>query len=140
MQSNETKDQLLRSSKSKSWSQALELVQDGSITITAIDSAIPRFTNYPDFIIFLMRLKAGRLSLNLTVASHVFFIDPWWNVVVERQAQDRIHRIGHYKPIRTVRFVIENTIEERILDMQEKIKLLFEGTVSGASEALECWN
>ncbi|KAH0673033.1 hypothetical protein KY284_024120 [Solanum tuberosum] len=67
----------------------------------------------------------------------VFLMDPWWNAVVERQAQDRIHRIKQYKPIR---FVIENTIEERILDLQEKKKLLFEGMVGGASEALECWN
>uniref|UniRef100_M0ZUW3 DNA repair helicase rad5,16 n=1 Tax=Solanum tuberosum TaxID=4113 RepID=M0ZUW3_SOLTU len=80
----------------------------------------------------------------------VFLMDPWWNAVVERQAQDRIHQIKQYKPIRylilifiismVVRFVIENTIEERILDLQEKKKLLFEGMVGGASEALECWN
>ncbi|KAH0669750.1 hypothetical protein KY289_024243 [Solanum tuberosum] len=67
-------------------------------------------------------------------------MDPWWNAVVERQAQDRIHRIGQYKPIRIVKFVIKDTIEERILELQENKKLLFEGTVGGASEALECWN
>ncbi|XP_015074495.1 ATP-dependent helicase rhp16-like [Solanum pennellii] len=110
---------------------------DGSMTITARDSAITRFTNDPDCIIFLMSLKAGGLSLNLTVASHVFLMDPWWNAAVERQAEDRIHRIGQFKPTRIVRFVIENTIEERILELQEKKKLLFEGTVGGASEALE---
>uniref|UniRef100_M1ALD3 Chromatin remodeling complex subunit n=1 Tax=Solanum tuberosum TaxID=4113 RepID=M1ALD3_SOLTU len=99
------------------------------MNITARDSAITRFTNDPDCIIFLLRLKAGGLSLNLTVASHVFFMDPWWNAVVERQAQDRIHGIGQYKPIRIVRFVIENAIEERILELQEKKKLLFEGIV-----------
>ncbi|KAH0651803.1 hypothetical protein KY284_031715 [Solanum tuberosum] len=109
---------------------------DGSMTITARDSAIAKFTNNPDCIIFLMSLKAGGLALNLTVASQVFLMDPWWNAAVERQAQDRIHRIGQYKPIRIVRFVIENTIEERILELQEKKKLLFEGTVGGASEAL----
>ncbi|XP_049377528.1 ATP-dependent helicase rhp16-like [Solanum stenotomum] len=109
---------------------------DGSMTITARDSAIAKFTNDPDCIIFLMSLKAGGLALNLTVASQVFLMDPWWNAAVERQAQDRIHRIGQYKPIRIVRFVIENTIEERILELQEKKKLLFEGTVGGASEAL----
>ncbi|KAL5982773.1 hypothetical protein ACLOJK_016849 [Asimina triloba] len=54
-------------------------------------------------------------------------MDPWWNPAVERQAQDRIHRIGQYKPIRIVRFVIENTIEERILRLQEKKELVFEG-------------
>ncbi|WMV38366.1 hypothetical protein MTR67_031751 [Solanum verrucosum] len=109
---------------------------DGSMTITARDSTIAKFTNDPDCIIFLMSLKAGGLALNLTIASQVFLMDPWWNAAVERQAQDRIHRIGQYKPIRIVRFVIENTIEERILELQKKKKLLFEGTVGGASEAL----
>ncbi|XP_055803769.1 ATP-dependent helicase rhp16-like [Solanum dulcamara] len=109
---------------------------DGSMTMSARDSAITRFTNDPDCIIFLMSLKAGGLSLNLTVASQVFLMDPWWNDAVERQAQDRVHRIGQYKPIRIVRFVIENTIEERILELQEKKKLLFDGTIGGASEAL----
>uniref|UniRef100_M1A330 Helicase ATP-binding domain-containing protein n=1 Tax=Solanum tuberosum TaxID=4113 RepID=M1A330_SOLTU len=73
---------------------------DGSMTIKARDSAITRFINDPDCIIFLMSLKAGGLALNHTVASQVFLIDPWWNAAVERQAQDRIHRIEQYKPIR----------------------------------------
>ncbi|XP_055810852.1 DNA repair protein RAD16-like isoform X2 [Solanum dulcamara] len=109
---------------------------DGSMSITARDSAITRFTQDPDCRIFLMSLKAGGVALNLTVASQVFLMDPWWNPAVERQAQDRIHRIGQYKPIRIVRFVIENTIEERILKLQEKKELVFEGTVGGSSEAL----
>ncbi|KAH0669746.1 hypothetical protein KY285_023905 [Solanum tuberosum] len=96
------------------------------MTITGRDSAITRFTNDPDCIIFLISLKARGLSSNLIVASHVFLMDPWWNVAVERQAQDKIHRIGQYKPIRIVRFVVKNTIEERILEFQEKKKLLFE--------------
>ncbi|KAH7860309.1 hypothetical protein Vadar_011955 [Vaccinium darrowii] len=108
----------------------------GSMSMAARDAAISRFTNEPDCRIFLMSLKAGGVALNLTVASHVFLMDPWWNPAVERQAQDRIHRIGQYKPIRIVRFVIENTIEERILKLQEKKELVFEGTVGGSSEAL----
>ncbi|KAK4354101.1 hypothetical protein RND71_026295 [Anisodus tanguticus] len=100
---------------------------DGSMTMAARDSAITRFTEDPDCRIFLMSLKAGGVALNLTVASHVFLMDPWWNPAVERQVQDRIHRIGQYKPIRIVRFVIENTIEERILKLQEKKELVFEG-------------
>ncbi|KAJ1393826.1 Zinc finger, RING-type [Sesbania bispinosa] len=109
---------------------------NGSMTLAARDAAIKRFTDDPDCKIFLMSLKAGGVALNLTVASHVFLMDPWWNPAVERQAQDRIHRIGQYKPIRIVRFVIENTIEERILKLQEKKELVFEGTVGGSSEAL----
>ncbi|KAI4334124.1 hypothetical protein L6164_018855 [Bauhinia variegata] len=109
---------------------------NGSMTLAARDAAIKRFTDDPDCRIFLMSLKAGGIALNLTLASHVFLMDPWWNPAVERQAQDRIHRIGQYKPIRIVRFVIENTIEERILKLQEKKELVFEGTVGGSSEAL----
>ncbi|XP_073226604.1 ATP-dependent helicase rhp16 [Cicer arietinum] len=109
---------------------------NGSMTLGARDAAIKKFTDDPDCKIFLMSLKAGGVALNLTVASHVFLMDPWWNPAVERQAQDRIHRIGQYKPIRIVRFVIENTIEERILKLQEKKELVFEGTVGGSSEAL----
>ncbi|RZB76644.1 ATP-dependent helicase rhp16 isoform B [Glycine soja] len=109
---------------------------NGSMSLAARDAAIKRFTEDPDCKIFLMSLKAGGVALNLTVASHVFLMDPWWNPAVERQAQDRIHRIGQYKPIRIVRFVIENTIEERILKLQEKKELVFEGTIGGSSDAL----
>ncbi|EHA8592214.1 putative Helicase-like transcription factor CHR27 [Cocos nucifera] len=63
-------------------------------------------------------------------------MDPWWNPAVERQAQDRIHRIGQYKPIKTVRFVIEDSIEERILKLQEKKELVFEGTIGNSSDAM----
>ncbi|KAH7576731.1 hypothetical protein ACOSP7_002702 [Xanthoceras sorbifolium] len=125
---------LINYSLHKSGINCVQLV--GSMSITARDAAIKRFTEDPDCKIFLISLKAGGVALNLTVASHVFLMDPWWNPAVERQAQDRIHRIGQYKPIRIVRFVIENTIEERILKLQEKKELVFEGTVGGSSDAL----
>ncbi|KAG7987825.1 hypothetical protein I3843_03G153700 [Carya illinoinensis] len=125
---------LINYSLHKSGINCVQLV--GSMSMSARDAAIKRFTEDPDCRIFLMSLKAGGVALNLTVASHVFLMDPWWNPAVERQAQDRIHRIGQYKPIRIVRFVIENTIEERILKLQEKKELVFEGTVGGSSEAL----
>ncbi|KAJ7948142.1 putative DNA repair helicase rad5,16 [Quillaja saponaria] len=125
---------LINYSLHKSGISCVQLV--GSMSLTARDTAIKKFTDDPDCKIFLMSLKAGGVALNLTVASHVFLMDPWWNPAVERQAQDRIHRIGQYKPIRIVRFVIEDTIEERILKLQEKKELVFEGTVGGSSEAL----
>ncbi|MED6182637.1 hypothetical protein PIB30_030374 [Stylosanthes scabra] len=108
----------------------------GNMTMAARDAAIKRFTNDPDCRIFLMSLKAGGVALNLTVASHVFLMDPWWNPAAERQAQDRIHRIGQFKPIRIVRFIIENTVEEKILKLQAKKELVFEGTIGGSSDAL----
>ncbi|CAN7064961.1 unnamed protein product [Brassica rapa subsp. trilocularis] len=108
----------------------------GSMSMAARDAAINRFKEDPDCRVFLMSLKAGGVALNLTVASHVFMMDPWWNPAVEKQAQDRIHRIGQYKPIRVVRFIIENTVEERILKLQKKKELVFEGTVGGSQEAI----
>ncbi|KAJ7294836.1 hypothetical protein O6H91_Y228800 [Diphasiastrum complanatum] len=109
---------------------------DGSMSMVARDQMIETFKNDSDCKVFLMSLKAGGVALNLTVASHVFLMDPWWNPAVEQQAQDRIHRIGQYKPIKVTRFIIENTIEERILKLQEKKQLVFEGTVGGSSDAL----
>ncbi|XP_057526448.1 DNA repair protein RAD16 [Amaranthus tricolor] len=109
---------------------------EGSMTVAARDNAIKRFHEDSGCRIFLISLKAGGVALNLTVASHVFLMDPWWNPAAERQAMDRIHRIGQYKPIRIIRFVIENTIEERILKLQEKKELVFEGTVGGSAAAL----
>ncbi|MCD9638831.1 hypothetical protein HAX54_022991 [Datura stramonium] len=90
-----------------------------------------------DLLILLMSFKAGGVALNLTVASHVFLMDPWWNPAVEQQAQDRIHRIGQHKTVRIVRFVIEDTIEEKILELQEKKKLLFERKVSFSYSRLD---
>lgn len=83
-----------------------------------------------------MSLKAGGVALNLTVASHVFLMDPWWNPAVENQAQDRIHRIGQFKPIKSTRFVIKDTVEERILQLQQKKQLVFEGIVGDSSDAM----
>ncbi|PKA46702.1 Putative SWI/SNF-related matrix-associated actin-dependent regulator of chromatin subfamily A member 3-like 2 [Apostasia shenzhenica] len=108
----------------------------GSMSLAEREKAINTFIGDANCKIFLMSLKAGGVALNLTVASYVFLMDPWWNPAVERQAQDRIHRIGQYKPIRTVRFIIENTVEERILRLQEKKELVFEGTVGNSSEAM----
>lgn len=125
---------LIKYSLEKSGVRCVQL--DGSMSMSAREAVITKFTEDGECKVFLMSLKAGGVALNLTVASHVFLMDPWWNPAVEQQAQDRIHRIGQYKPIRVVRFVIENTIEERILNLQEKKKLVFEGTVGGCNEAL----
>ncbi|XP_042422909.1 DNA repair protein RAD16-like [Zingiber officinale] len=125
---------LIRFSLEKSGVKCVQLV--GSMSLVERDRAITSFTNDSDCKIFLMSLKAGGVALNLTVASHVFLMDPWWNPAVECQAQDRIHRIGQYKPIRIVRFVIENTIEERILRLQEKKELMFQGTIGHNPDAI----
>ncbi|DBA87235.1 hypothetical protein WJX77_012520 [Trebouxia sp. C0004] len=108
----------------------------GSMSMEHRDRMIEKFTHDPDVRVFLMSLKAGGVALNLTAASHVMLMDPWWNPAVEQQAQDRIHRLGQYKPIHVTRFVIAGSIEERILKLQEKKQLVFEGTVGKDTEAL----
>uniref|UniRef100_A0A0E0LL70 Uncharacterized protein n=1 Tax=Oryza punctata TaxID=4537 RepID=A0A0E0LL70_ORYPU len=125
---------LIEFSLQKSGIKCVQL--NGKMNIVEKGKAIDTFTNDPDCRIFLMSLKAGGVALNLTVASHVFLMDPWWNPAVESQAQDRIHRIGQFNPIRSMRFVIKDTVEERILQLQEKKRLVFEGTVGDSPEAM----
>lgn len=69
--------------------------------------------------VFLLSLKAGGTGLNLTAADYVVHLDPWWNPAVEQQATDRAHRIGQDKPVVSCRFIAEDTVEERILELQE---------------------
>ncbi|MFZ5482043.1 MAG: DEAD/DEAH box helicase [Myxococcota bacterium] len=70
--------------------------------------------------VFLLSLKAGGTGLNLTAADYVFHLDPWWNPAVEDQATDRAHRIGQTRPVVSCRLVAEDTVEERILELQER--------------------
>lgn len=84
-----------------------------------------------------MSLKAGGVALNLTVANYIYIMDPWWNPAAEMQAIDRTHRLGQHRPIRAVRFIAENTVEERILQLQEKKRLVFDGTVGRDAGSLK---
>lgn len=108
----------------------------GSMSLEARDAAIARFTEDPDCRLFLMSLKAGGVALNLTVASHCFLMDSWWNPAVEMQAQDRIHRLGQHKPVKMIKLVIGGTVEERIVKLQEKKLAVFQATVGQDAEAL----
>jgi len=74
--------------------------------------------------LFLISLRAGGQGLNLTAADTVIHYDPWWNPAVEDQATDRAHRIGQDKPVFVYKFVTENTVEARILELQERKKEL----------------
>ncbi|XP_010522368.1 PREDICTED: ATP-dependent helicase rhp16-like isoform X2 [Tarenaya hassleriana] len=110
---------------------------DGTRTMAERDAAISKFKEDKSCRIILMSLKVGGVALNLMVASHVFIMDPSWNPAAERQAQDRIHRIGQHKPTRIVRFIIENTVEERILELQKTKEVLIDGMLgAGAIEAV----
>ena len=85
---------------------------------------VDTFQNDPTIPFFLISLKAGGLGLNLTAADYVIHIDPWWNPAVEMQATDRTHRIGQDKPVFVYKLITRDSVEEKILELQEKKKNL----------------
>jgi SNF2 family DNA or RNA helicase len=88
---------------------------------------VERFNKDTNLKVFLISIKAGGLGLNLTEADYVFILDPWWNPAVEAQAVDRAHRIGQKKKVFTYKFITRNTVEEKILMLQQrKLKLTTE--------------
>ncbi len=78
------------------------------------------FQDNEEISVFLISLKAGGLGLNLTAADYVFLLDPWWNPAIEQQAVDRAHRIGQKQQVFTYKFITKNTVEEKILALQER--------------------
>ena len=102
---------------------------------------------------FLVSLKAGGVALNLTEASTVFLMDSWWNPAVEyrkhprsrlplplltriTEAMDRIHRLGQHRPVKAIKIVIEDSIESRIIQLQEKKMAMVDATLSTDSQAM----
>lgn len=79
---------------------------------------------------FLISIKAGGVGINLTSASYVFIVDPWWNPAVEMQAMDRAHRIGQKKPVFVYKMIAKDSIEEKILDLQKSKKKLVEDVIT----------
>jgi non-specific serine/threonine protein kinase len=92
---------------------------------------VDKFNNDPDTPIFLISLKAGGTGLNLTAADYVIHYDPWWNPAVEDQATDRTHRIGQTKKVFSYKMICENTVEEKILQLQEQKKGVAEAIIPG---------
>jgi non-specific serine/threonine protein kinase len=97
---------------------------DGSTSPTDREKAIQNFQNNDECRVFLISLKAGGVGLNLTAADYVYIVDPWWNPAVEQQAIDRTHRIGQTKNIFAYRMICIDTIEDKILQLQERKKTL----------------
>jgi non-specific serine/threonine protein kinase len=85
---------------------------------------VDAFQSNPDDSFFLISLKAGGVGLNLTAADYVLHIDPWWNPAVEQQATDRTHRIGQDKPVFVYKFITKDTVEEKILHLQDQKRQL----------------
>jgi len=87
---------------------------------------VKHFQEDPDCPLFLGSLKAGGLGLNLTAAGYVFLLDPWWNPAVEAQAIDRAHRIGQTQHVFAYRLISRDSVEEKILELQNKKRSLAE--------------
>jgi SNF2 family DNA or RNA helicase len=98
-------------------------------------AVIERFQDAAGPPVMLLSLKAGGLGLNLTAADHVFLLDPWWNPAAEDQAADRAHRIGQERPVMIYRLVAADTVEERILSLQEHKRALADAALAEAGRA-----
>jgi superfamily II DNA or RNA helicase len=94
------------------------------------EEEVNKFQNEKDIKVFLISLKAGGVGLNLTAAEYVFLLDPWWNPAIEAQAVDRAHRIGQKNTVFTYKFISRNTVEEKILVLQNKKKRLFDELIT----------
>ena len=103
---------------------------DGSTSAPDREKAIQAFQNDEETRVFLISLKAGGVGLNLTAADYVYIVDPWWNPAVEQQAIDRTHRIGQTKNIFAYRMICKDTIEDKIMQLQEKKRLLAKELIS----------
>ncbi len=99
-------------------------------------AVVTQFREDSEVVVFLLSLKAGGTGLNLTAADHVFVFEPWWNPAVEEQAFDRAHRIGQEKPVFVHRLIASNTVEERILELQNRKRDLAQGATFELSETL----
>ncbi len=96
----------------------------GDTKITERENQIQKFQENSDTKIFFISLKSGGVGLNLTSASFVLLLDPWWNPFAEKQAIARAHRIGQQGKVNAIRFISKNSIEEKIILLQDKKKLL----------------
>lgn len=91
---------------------------------------VDEFRNSEEIQVFLISIKAGGVGLNLTEADYVFILDPWWNPAVEQQAIDRTHRIGQKKTVFIYKFITKNSVEEKILALQERKKAIADTLIS----------
>ncbi len=101
---------------------------DGSVDSDGRARAIEEFGTGAKQV-FLISLKAGGFGLNLTTADYCFLCDPWWSPAAEAQAVDRAHRIGQTRPVSVYRLVAENTIEEKVVALQDRKRALFAAVV-----------
>ncbi|KAK8047764.1 hypothetical protein PG996_015828 [Apiospora saccharicola] len=110
---------------------------DGSMTPAQRQASITHFMTNVDVECFLVSLKAGGVALNLTEASRVFIVDPWWNPAAEWQSADRCHRIGQTRPCIITRLCIEDSVESRMVLLQEKKTNMINSTINSDDAAME---
>lgn len=100
--------------------------------------AIDEFTTNSSKKVFLISLKAGGSGLNLTAADYVFHLDPWWNPAVEAQATGRAHRIGQQKPVQSIKLIASDSIEEKILHLQDHKRKLSAQVICSDQGLIQC--
>jgi len=125
----------------ESISSRLDAAGVGYVSMTGAtrdrESLVNRFQNDPDCRVFLMTLKTGGVGLNLTAADTIFIYDPWWNVAAENQAIDRAHRIGQANKVLAYKLIAQGSIEEKILQLQQLKKELFDNIISADGASLK---
>jgi DNA repair protein RAD5 len=97
---------------------------DGSMAQKQRAAVLSEFNSRNQSLVLLISLRAGGVGLNLTAAKRVFMMDPWWSFAVESQAIDRVHRMGQESEVKVTRFIVENSIEEKMLRIQERKKFM----------------
>ena len=107
---------------------------DGSTPTKKRQQAVDAFQS-GDGDVFLISLKAGGFGLNLTAADYVIHLDPWWNPAAEDQASDRAHRIGQQRPVTVYRLIVQNSIEEKIVNLHHRKRELAESLLEGTGKA-----
>ncbi len=105
---------------------------DGSTAATVRKTRVSAFQHGDQPGVFLLSLKAGGQGLNLTKASYVFHLDPWWNPAVENQASDRAHRIGQRRTVSIVRVLMRHSIEEKMMALKQRKLDLYNAVLAGA--------
>jgi SNF2 family DNA or RNA helicase len=108
---------------------------DGSMAPAARQAEIDRFQASAEVPVFLLSLKAGGSGLNLTGADTVIHFDPWWNPAAEAQATDRAHRIGQTRVVTSYKLVCSDTVEEKVLALQDEKRALLAGVFEASDEA-----
>ena len=97
---------------------------DGTMAQKARTAVLEEFRQADKFTVLLLSLRAGGVGLNLTTAKRVYMMDPWWSFSVEAQAIDRVHRMGQDEEVKVYRFIVQRSVEEKMLKIQDRKKFM----------------